>query len=310
MSKVLSGQKYVERGGELVPPQPYLANGVDFYGFSMAADRAAMQANVCDRFLNGPLGQENRFVPVSKHVLVVFNRIDSLSSEGHDEFGFSTESEAAIWMLVADTSRVELSWFHPYMLVDSDTALGCGREVYGFPKTIGWMDVPSGGTPPTELVAETMMVINRGERRERHPLITVRRQGPASKGHSPLGGIEELRERIVRDLGLGNERERSSALGGLLLPNLKVPFVFLKQIRDGANGTVAAFQSVQRAKPQASNPSLPHFFHDPYTVDIADALSHPIRSDFGLAGGTIDVGVAFWLKFDFKIGSCEDISEP
>lgn len=309
MTAARSERRYIERGGELVARPPYLASGVDFYGFSVTGDRAALQTSVCDRFLNGPLGRPGRFVPVTRHVLFVFNRIGSLSSTVDPDFGTSSELEAAVWVLVADTKRLELSWFHPYMLVDGDTALASGREVYGFPKGLGWMTVPPGGAPPASLAVETMVTDVPGGRRTRQPLFNIRKV--ESGAHTLLDDLTGLTEHLWSRLGILNEiASEASALGSwanvhLDLPHLKVPFVFLKQFRDGTDGGIAALQTIQRAKPEASKVIGAHLFHSRFTLDIRDAASHPIRRDLGLPAGTIPVDHAFWTGFDFKIGACE-----
>ena len=302
---------YINRSGELVPPYPYIAQGVDFYGFVVKGDRGKLN-QLCDRYLNDPIGQPARFVPALSHLLVVFNKIASLAWVDHPEFGWNVENEAAVWMVVFDSSLGELSWFHPYMFVDNDAALGCGREVYGFPKAFGWIDVATGGAPPTQLVARTSVVSATGQRVPAE-LLTIQ-QDPASggAGFEALDKLEDLVKRIVEGILAGD-----GLLDLALLPLLSsfmsvpVPFLFLRQIRDSLNPAQAAIQLVQRTKPQASNISGARLFKSRYTLNAGQFASHPVRSDLGLpAAGPIPVNAAFWTKFDFRIGACEDISSP
>jgi hypothetical protein len=52
-TKAMSGTAYIPRGGEQVYSPPFVAEGVQFFGFVVAADKAKLQ-DICDRYLNGP----------------------------------------------------------------------------------------------------------------------------------------------------------------------------------------------------------------------------------------------------------------
>src|ERR1700753_3614618 len=163
---------YVDRSGELSWCPPYLAAGVNFFGFAFACQREALQA-MCDRYLNAPLGESGRFVVASAHALLVFNTIERLQSQTKPEWGSTSEEETAIWLLVADRKTARLVWFHPYMWVDSDAAMVSGREVYGFPKALGWFEIPHGPAAPQALSIDTMLVRQYGSdaKRERATLL-------------------------------------------------------------------------------------------------------------------------------------------
>jgi hypothetical protein len=48
-------------------------------------------------------------------------------------------------------------------------------------------------------------------------------------------------------------------------------------------------------------------YTDPFSVEIADVDSHPIRRDLGLPTGTLTPVAAFWTGFDFWIGPGQDV---
>ena len=58
----MNGPIYIQRGGSQVFAPPFVAKGVQFFGFAVEGDRESLQKHVCDRYLNGPSGTSN-FVP-------------------------------------------------------------------------------------------------------------------------------------------------------------------------------------------------------------------------------------------------------
>ena len=72
-------QNYIDRGGELVYQPPFAAAGVEYYGFILDADKGKLQ-ELCDRYLNAPLGGGRRFVPAGGFVLLACCNLASLRS--------------------------------------------------------------------------------------------------------------------------------------------------------------------------------------------------------------------------------------
>ncbi len=309
---------YLERGGEIAMAPPYVAEGVQFFGFVVPISRAVAQARLCDRFLNEPCGQPGRFVPAVAQSLFVFNSIDTLRAEGADaDRGGSTEQEFAIWLLVKDTIEDRVLWFHPYMIVDIDTALASGREIYGFPKSLGWFDLSRGPEAPGHLTVETMLVDKFGPqaKRVRQPLVMVN-QAPADLADlaalgADEGGFSSTQDLVRRTLAALEDDEpdlmTEATVGAQLLAG-SVPMIFLKQIRDAVEPGVACFRSVQVVDARATKYHSARVFARRYHIDVRDADSHPIRADLGLPAGPITPLVAFWTSFDFHIGLCRELS--
>ncbi len=307
---------YIDRSGEQVYLPPFVATGVSLFGFAVPADLASVQKNVCDRYLNAPLGGGSRFCAVTRHIVFVFNTIATLQAEAspyHDRGRFP-EQEAAVWVLVADRQRERLFWFHPYMLVDNSYAMAMGRELYGFPKTLGWFDIPAGPAAPTRLGVETLVVKTFGSdaRGERAPLFAVRRSGAddPSRARSGLATIGDLFGDAVRLLGIEGSVIRELGLAANVFDDLvhgRLPMVFLKQIRDGADPVRARAMSIQEADSRLTTFHDARIYAEGYVVDIDDAASHPIRADFGLGPGPQPVDLAFWTSFDFWIGAALEV---
>lgn len=306
---------YVNRSGEQVYMPPYSATGTRLFGFAVNASLESQRKRICDPCLNAPLGASDRFLPVLDQVFFVFNSIDALRSTapGWEDKGSFTELEAAVWMLVADRETDRMFWYHPYMLVDNAYALSMGREIYGFPKCLGWFQMAPGPEAPDLLAVETMGVRTWGPdaKGERLPLFSVRRTaGPDFPGEALVEGLTEatqLMSELVRlsslDLPWLEEMKLSAHFLEDVL-NLRLPMVFLKQFRDGLKPDQAVAQSIQEVNVQLTAFHGARIYGDAFEVDIHDMASHPVRADLGLPDGPIPVAYAFWTCFDFSIGPC------
>jgi hypothetical protein len=308
----MSGPQYLSRGGEQVFVPPYVAEGVQFFGFVVKADRAKLQA-ICDRYLNGPSGTQD-FEPLVPFVMFVFNKLGRMYPKNppdHDR-GWYSEQEAAVWMPVWDKKRLIPLWHHPYMLVDSSYAMAMGREIYGFPKEIGWLEIPDGPAYPNSMRVETVVVkdLTPECQATREQLfearLTVEGNDNSIAAHNDVGTVSDLAKAVADKLGVG------ALVGNDVLQSLMsvpIPMVFLKQIRDAVDPERACFQSVQETTTEMTQLiSLPRIYLQRYEIVLEDWASHPIRSDLGLVAGPVPVDLAFWVKFDFEIGACTEIS--
>lgn len=303
---------YVDRSGELSWCPPYTAGGVNFFGFAIACQRDALQAQ-CDRYLNGPLGEAGRFVPAGAHALLVFNTIDRLQSQIKPEWGWTSEQETAIWLLIADRKTSRLVWFHPYMWVDSDAAMVSGREVYGFPKALGWFDIPHGPAAPQQLSIDTMLVrrFDKDAQRERATLVRAHLRESSDLIHV-LANVSDLFSAAARELHMdfsmvGDPQLAIALTEGLLKGDM--PMIFLKQYRSGERPEAACLQLLQQVDAKlAKLHDARIYLNHQYEVDVLDSDSHPLRRDLGLPAGPIRVDMSFWVAFDLEIGNCTLVS--
>jgi hypothetical protein len=285
-----------------------MAEGVNFFGFAIACQRDALQA-LCDRYLNAPLREPGRFEPASAHALLVFNTIERLQSQTKPEWGSTAEQETAIWLLIADRTSSRLVWFHPYMWVDSDAAMVSGREVYGFPKALGWFDIPHGPAAPQQLSIDTMLVRRFGNdaKRERATLLRARLHASSDLIHV-LSDVSELFSTAARQLRMDFSMVSDPSIAADLTAALfrrDVPMLFLKQFRSGQRPEDACLQLVQQVDAKLAKLHDARIYVDhQYEIDVLDADSHPLRRDLGLPAGPIRVDMSFWVAFDLQIGHC------
>ncbi len=304
--------KYIERGGEQVYAAPFAAKGVELFSFPVKGDIGSIQNNICDRYLNEPLEVSDRFVPLTDYVMFVFNTIESLVSvlPPFNTMGSFPEKEGAVWTALVDREREQLFWFHPYMVVDLSYAMAMGREIYGFPKTIGWFDIPQGPQAPESLSVETIVVdkFSLSSKGQRAKLIGVNRNDAIkSQEPSSFKTIRELADELVRLLNIEHGLINEIKLGVHLLEDLvelKMPMGFLKQFRDGVDPTRACYQAIQEVNSRMTRFEEARLYHEDYEVDFENFESHPIRADLGLSSGPLSVEAPFWVRFDFEIDDC------
>jgi hypothetical protein len=131
---------YVERGGRQVWRPPYSAQGADLFGFVLDADPKAID-ELLRHDLNEPSGGAVDYRCAHPSIVVLFARIDSLTStdKPDSERGYVSELEVSVWCLVADVAVANrLLWYLPYVFVTPGQAVASGREVFGYPKQMGY----------------------------------------------------------------------------------------------------------------------------------------------------------------------------
>ncbi|MEL6481269.1 MAG: hypothetical protein AAFQ75_07435, partial [Pseudomonadota bacterium] len=84
--------------------------------------------------------------------------------------------------------------------------------------------------------------------------------------------------------------------------NTIITLRFLKQFRAAGDTTRADYQAITTIDCKATKFHGGHILLSPYTVQIHDYDSHPIRKDLGLKEGPLKPIVSFWSRFDFWIG--------
>ena len=310
---------YVERGGEVVYSPPGVANGVQMYAFMLRADVDRMQL-MYDRYLNGPSGGAVQYEPAGSIIVLNFTslaRVGALTPPDVER-GYFAESEVAIWTLAYDRVSGEYATFVPYMVVDRGSAMAMGREVYGFPKQLGQVTMPSLDEPTTTFALEVDAVRNwgPGEPFEQQRLITITSSNdtappPESDFVSQQHLVGAMAALIGEDSGLlsriagGPDQLDHAANAVELLAQQRLPMVFLKQIRDGHMPLQACYQAVQTAEFVVTGFRGAGQLPGSFVVDIAEFANEPIRRDLGLPAGPIDPVGAFWVDFDFTLSTAQ-----
>ena len=305
-------QTYIDRGGELVYQPPFVSDEVEYYGFILDADKSKLQ-ELCDRHLNAAAGDARRFVPAGGFVLLACCNLPSLRSitPPYSNYGRFVEHEFAFWLLVIDKVKRRLYWFIPYIFVDNTFAMAMGRELYGFPKGIGAITIPQSPERAKELWLDTLVLKKHSplSKAEVMRLVQVR-QAPAKDVYSgPIGAWNDLGS-LVRAIVefLDDELDLFEDIRLLIrsmddLLDLRIPLLFLKEIRDVVQPGKAAYQVI--VETTAFSPRLHEgrILGSNYDVIIEQCDSHPICADLGMATtAALRSKINFYVRFDFEIG--------
>jgi hypothetical protein len=312
--------KYVEHGGELSYPAPVVCEGGYFYNFFLEATKENLAA-LCDRVFNTTSGGEAMYYPLTHVIMVTVGSIPKIYS-GTLNVGWSPEKQVIIWLVLAKVKKegsvliAERPVLFPvYTMVPDLYSLVSGREVFGFFKSFGWVDLPDDpavlNPPSLSLDVFGLKKFGPDEEAKRWPLLEFTRRSGSEGTGKTWSGLKELFHDIRPHLW-GDE-------GPVILPGLgfpvsllgdflhhAMPLVFLKQFRDVTDDQNAAYQAIVEA------PSPIHSLHaelmGEYDFSMAEALaSYPLADDLGLKSQKAILSIK--VKMDFEIGGGKIIWE-
>lgn len=299
---------YIERGGEQELLPACGLYGSQFYVFILQADRANLQG-LLDRLFNRPSSGALKYEAFSSHVAVMFTHVDRLTSS-EPEQGWAAYGDIAMWVPVIDRQGLLPSFkmYPVYMVVDNGSTMATGREIYGFPKEMGWFLEPQLpefiGDLAVDVTGYTAGSPTRQSTRNR--LYTIQRDtGNAPAAFNPLASGRAVFDEVEKAMTLlhGGNLVDEFIVGFDIFKNLSsIPALGLKQFRDIADPTRAVFQSVVEAPLGITKFRDARLLTDKYTFTLNDLASHPVASDTGLKAGPQDVVLAFWLFADFQLG--------
>lgn len=312
---------YIVRGGEQVFAPPFMQTDTRMQGFLVRGTRQALQA-VVDRELNGPAAGKASYRVLSSHVLLAYAPIGATrSTEPPDsQKGYTPETDVAFWVLVGEGHERagvwwldRLAWFLPYVWVDVPTTMATGREVYGYPKELGWLTTPPADGDPLVFAMETLVLAQFEPTTplSRKPILSVQHTGGA-RGPGPAW--THARDAIAAMKDAFVAAEADPVVPGFefwvhLLAYLlrrEVPMVFLKQFRDVVQPDRACYQAVIESPAKVVGLPSGGLLLGDHTVTIHDYASHPIARDLGLgapSGGVLQIraDLAFRVEFDFLV---------
>lgn len=280
---------YIEYGGRLNTPPSFPSTGGRFRGFVLTAERERLRS-LCERLFDEPAAGAVEYRAIGSSVLLLVGAFAEVrsSARGFEHFGSTMEVQASMWFPVAAGStrkgrftadRIVMAV--PYIWVDNAMSLTGGREIYGYPKSLGRFD-------PEDAVGERVRIATFGgnfgadSRAGWRPMIEIARGRRTSRSeqpssaHPPAGadGATRPQPGRVRELALG-----AKAFDGLRRRRLRQ--LFLKQFRDVAVEGAACYQAVIEAPIRVTRstwrPSL-----KAWHVAIHSLDSHPVAEELGV----------------------------
>jgi hypothetical protein len=276
--------------------------GVTSHAFAFRSNKDAMQG-LADKFLNAAAGGKVKYVAPVGLAMVSF--IDCLRcTSSIDRIGWVPGRETALWVPLLEFSGLHMRpvLWSPYIYIDYTIGMLTGREVWGWSKVLGRIDVPdpSSSSPPTftcstttfsPMAPETGGVFG--------PLYQV--VGAASQPARPApvpdaaDGFTQFMAKLFED-----------AEGGAAAAGLTLSAVALKQFRDSLDPGLACYQAICDSPVQVTRPGPIGFLDGAgFTLEITTCDSHRIVQDFlGRApdpGKTVlPIAWGMWAELDFQ----------
>lgn len=298
--------RYVSPPGEIVGAPPYRASGCLMQGWFLPGRQAAQQAFV-DAMLNVPAAGAMTFRAVTDQVLMTAIYADTMASLDpvDSQKGVTQEWDVAFWTAVlggppGQDDQQRAYWLPSFMFVDSTWAMASGREIYGYPKSVGsFADrVADRDDPTVTISAAHFPRFAPDQRPVTEPLVRVR-----------LGQTPSVLSELVDDAAAA-----WGVLGGLTYeaggfhlppwPGLCMPQILLRQARDPVSFALANPQSIVCVAPRPVDIKGVGLLKGAIEVELTASASCPIGPTLGLAAQSRG-HLGFWVAQDFDVGPAE-----
>ncbi|RJF86470.1 hypothetical protein D3874_05045 [Oleomonas cavernae] len=281
-------------------------------GFLFEADRRALQ-RTCDRCLNDPSTGRLRFRVVAPYVLLTALYVDRMSSADpiDKSKGFVRETDIGFWIPVvgglADApGRWKVYWLPTYMFVDSGSALSGGREVFGYPKTMGVVHRGSGGPQPMDFTVDTEHFTKfapDAEGRVQRLFAVSSNRATSEEPAIETTTTAEVAAAMwqIFDAFLPDDIFVLPLSGDAFLPYIGMPMIFLKQFRDHESANRACYQAVTAVTVSTDSVGSVRLPRTKTRLVVAGSASHPISADLGIPDGR-EATLAMQMSLDFTVG--------
>lgn len=295
---------YVEYGSLATVPGPLRCLGSTQWGFLAEADRERLDA-LCRRVFAEPTGGEVDLRPLGSHALITLGGIERIVSEvaPFDRMGSSPEGQAAVWIPVArvrdDGDRPvaeELVMFTPFMWVDNPISLASGREMYGFAKAFGWIQLPESDAAPLGLEVFGMD-FGRDETPSRRPLLRLVPGDHVDLAELAWTGLLDLARHLREPVEVHAGLRLAESIADEVRKGA-VRQAFLHQVRSAEDGHRPALQQATEVTYQVLRLRGRPLEHE-YRLTVSPLDSHPLGPELGLRDQTIRY--AFRTESDFVL---------
>jgi hypothetical protein len=312
--------QYVQHGGDLSFPGPVVCEGANLYCFILEGQPQNLQA-LCNKVFAAPSGGQANYYPISRYFMLSIGYIPKIYSPNF-KVGYTPEAQAVVWIPTAAVRpsgskliAARLAMFPAYTIVSNPFSLATGREMNGFFKGFGWVDVPENDTVinPARLGADVYGVKQYGvnSTTDRYPLFELTRSGGVDGQAGNEWATLEAAFNDLRDQLRSHDPNPivpSLELGFSLIDDLlhrAMPLVFLKQFRNAANDGGVAYQAV------LEEPTVIQRFRglkliDEYQFTLLNTIdTYPWADELGVANQK--ALISFRLEMDFTIGAATEI---
>lgn len=204
-------------------------------------------------------------------------------------------------------------WLPLTMFVDSGDAASVGREVYGFPKHVGRLRVPSSAPCNGSFVVEIQVPTQRPAPPTWREVLHIRPLDSRKAEELPRwASLEEARDSLIELVIKSSNGPIGSVFPTLrdfrdsLIPGL-VQMVFLKQFLEATSAGTACYQAIVEGGAGVLSFRGGGFTERPYEINVQSCDTQPFERVLGLSPGWQEVGHGIWLDFDFAMLDGETI---
>lgn len=294
--------EYVEYGPRETFPPAFLASGGHFLGLVLKGGSPQIKA-LCDRVLNVPAEEKVKYAPFGPYVVMMLGSFAQQTSlaKGFVNRGYASETALVFWvpLLATDASGdTRLCLAAPYVFVDNQLSLLCGREDFGYAKAIANFYPASGSGPNVAVEAFGGDYVPGSKAGWREVLNIVAIGGAVAE--TAWDTPQKVATELVGTAGAGEGiLEVVVKLVGELAEK-KARHVFLKQFRDAETAGKACYRCVVEAPLAFDEPSV-RVLLEAWEVSVTPLESHPIAADLGVE--TQITPLAFELKMNMLLNA-------
>lgn len=314
--------QYVVRPGEPCHTPPFACDNTQLYGFYVQGDRATIQDKLIDPALNLVRGKGPQYRTFTDFIMVTY----SITAKGTSvdppdcEQGYVPEYCWTVWiplLVVKDELGIhvaqKLVMYPAFISVDNTWSLVAGREVYGFPKNSGPLDIPTAGSDPDHF-SLTSLAFRKYDPASQAEMEELMRVDRTEKTTGAEEAWDDLEDAIKAVAGFLHHPSGLPVPGFNLLVDLlklakhhEVPAVFLKQFRDAVDGTKACYQAIIEAGCHVTGFHGGGLLDGKYTLTATDYDSMPLASSLGLDPAGVPVEFPFWANIDFVVQDVQEV---
>ena len=295
---------YIEYGPRATFPPSFLAAGGRFVALVLEGGLAQIKA-LCDLYLNGPVEGRVKYAPLGPYVVMMVGEFARQSSQatGFVDRGYASETAAVFWvpLRATDASGTRLCLAAPYVFVDNELSLLCGREDFGYAKSLATFS-PANGLGPNVTVKAFGGDFAPESKADWFEVLNITAFGGSVVG-TPWGTPQKVAADLVAIAAVGDDILNLVLELVEKLVEEKARHVFLKQFRDAKSAGKACYRCVVESPLAFRNPHVRALLQ-PWQVDVTSLSSHPITAELGV--GSQSTLLAFEIKMDLlvKTGEC------
>jgi Acetoacetate decarboxylase (ADC) len=318
---------FIDYPGNIVMSQPFVMQWTQMFGFISQGNTAALQAMV-DQRLNFMTDRPDTkyFVGSDKVIFAFATSVTGHSLAGDITKGYMGEQGLNMFVLVVKCQMEKGEWnakelllFPPFIFVDNPFSMAVGRETFGFQKSIGNIYVPQSPGDAYNFGVDTIAFnqFNAQSRAYMQNIFSVNRvisgttspksDKDAYEEHSSHSLFSKLKELLSpsKDSGIHIswtflwDEIKSLAEG-------KIPMVFLRQFRDVADGSKAAYQAIIEIDSAVSAFRGAWIYSDPFQITIPPVASFPFCSILGVPASS-QSHLSFWCDIDLYLGNGTEV---